>query len=337
MDQERIIRAVAESVVDRCLKEIERDPKRGVRSLADLCRPFVKEKYQRRYLDVIEKMEADGDSPYYVLLDHLVKKVDHGTIKTVGLNMGLGSWRNGVKTIRRLEAEQRCRIPWALTLHLDRSADLSLYRRVVGQGKENGIFTYLLQADAPGADLGPALELIRREPSCTFLLLAAPEDFSRETVAAVAACHHLVPAVDTQRPGWEAAAARLESSRCLYGVWRTCGGRDGADEVLSGRWLERVTAACCPSVALCAAAPDCPEELGRAIEGYVRRTRGEQVYPLLVVDLVSDYFYVDDMISPGGALIELWPDGTAAVRGSDGAARRQNLGGRPLEQLWREE
>ncbi len=338
MDRERIVRTVAESLVDRCIREIERDPKGGLRSLVDLGRPFVKEPYQRQYLKLVKEIEAHEDSPYYTMLGNLVKRVDHDIIKTVGLNMGLGSWSSGAKTIRRLEVEQRCHIPWWLTLHLDQSTDLTLYHRAVDQGRENGIFTYLLQVDAPGVDLGSALELIRRAPSCTFLLLAAPEDFSSRAVAAMAACHHLVPAVDTQRPGWEEAAARLESHHCLYGVWRSCGEQSDVAELLDGRWLQRVAAACCPSVVLCASALDCPRELGHAIEGYVRRTRGAQAHPLLLIDLVSDYFYVDEMISPGGCMVDLWPDGAAALRRrGGGAARRLHLGDRPLDQLWREE
>ena len=165
MDRDILTRTITESVVDRCIREIEEDPKRSVRKLVDLGRQLARGRFQRQYLDLTQKMLEDEESPYYTLVRNVVRKADHDAIKTFGINLGLGSWTNGARIIRALEAEGQRHIPWGLTLHLDASAEGGvppLYRGVIEQGKTDGIFTYFLRADAPSCGLGPMLELVRR-------------------------------------------------------------------------------------------------------------------------------------------------------------------------------
>ena len=105
MDRDILTRTITESVVDRCIREIEEDPKRSVRKLVDLGRQLARGRFQRQYLDLTQKMLEDEESPYYTLVRNVVRKADHDAIKTFGINLGLGSWTNGARIIRALEAE----------------------------------------------------------------------------------------------------------------------------------------------------------------------------------------------------------------------------------------
>lgn len=338
MDRDILTRTITESVVDRCIREIEEDPKRSVRKLVDLGRQLARGRFQRQYLDLTQKMLEDEESPYYTLVRNVVRKADHDAIKTFGINLGLGSWTNGARIIRALEAEGQRHIPWGLTLHLDASAEGGvppLYRGVIEQGKTDGIFTYFLRADAPFCGLGPMLELVRRESACAFLLFAPPEAFTPEITAAVAGCHNLSASVDTEKPGWEQVAHRLEAARCLYGVYRTYEDGEQAREITTGNWLKRVTMACCPALAFCFAGGSCPEPVSRRVEGYIRRARTEQYYSVFLMDFFSDYLYVDEIISGKRCFLGLRPDGTL-TRYRDGceADTEERLDWRALHTIW---
>ena len=326
--------------MDRCIREVEEDPKRSVRKLVDLGRQLARGRFQRQYLDLTQKMLENEESPYYTQIRNVVKKADHETVKTFGINVGLGSWTHGAETIRTLEAARECRIPWGLTLHLaggDGAPAMDLYRRVVAEGKADGIFTYFLRADGPACDLSPVLELVRREPGCAFLLFLPPEAWAPERVAALAACHNLVVSVDTGLPGWVEAASRLEAARCLYGVHCTYGNRRQAEEILSGAWMDRVTEAGCPAFAFCFAGPGCPEPVCRRVGAFVRRMRLEPRRAVFLMDFFSDYLYVDEIISGGHCFWGIRPDG-ALTRCRDGREidAGEYLGPRRLSELWTE-
>ena len=330
MDRDILTRTITESVVDRCIREIEEDPKRSVRRLVDLGRQLAKGRFQRQYLDLTQKMLEDEESPYYTLVRNVVRKADHDAIRTFGINLGLGSWTNGARTIRALEAEGQRYIPWGLTLHLDGSAEGGvppLYREVIDQGKADGIFTYFLRADAAACGL--------RESACAFLLFAPPEAFTPEITAAVAGCHNLSASVDTEKPGWEQAARRLEAARCFYGVYRTYEDGEAARDITTGNWLKRVTRACCPALAFCFSGSGCPEPVSRRVEGYIRRARTEQYYSVFLMDFFSDYLYVDEIISGKRCFLGLRPDGTLTrYRNGCEVDTEERLNGRTLREIW---
>ena len=74
MDRDILTRTITESVVDRCIREIEEDPKRSVRKLVDLGRQLARGRFQRQYLDLTQKMLEDEESGTM----HIAKFETHG-------------------------------------------------------------------------------------------------------------------------------------------------------------------------------------------------------------------------------------------------------------------
>lgn len=118
MDQDAFKRAMMESVVDRSLRDIRRDPRRGIRRLADLGDVAASGPYQKKFLAMARRMLEQEDSPYYTMVCNAVRSADSERLKTFGINFGWNCLTVGTNKIRAREQTQTWSIPWSLTLHI---------------------------------------------------------------------------------------------------------------------------------------------------------------------------------------------------------------------------
>lgn len=315
MEAEALTRAVIESAVDRGIREIAEDPSRGLRKLVDLGGMFAKGRFQKRYIGVLRQMLEDGRSPYYAMACSTVRQVEREHLRTFGVNVGWQSWTVGARRIRALEAEGGYNVPWCITFRLGGAMEAGEYRRLVSQGAEKGICTYFLMAGEDPAHLALALDLAALDPRCAFVLVAPPALLG-DNPNILTARLNLMVLVDAGLPGWQGAAAGLRACRRLYGLFRRYGSGTEAEEIASGRWVEEVLPHA-GTFALLQSGPGCPAQAREAVSEYVERCRGEQRYPLVLLDYYPDLLRVDQTISDGPCFLGVGPDGTCT--GFDGA------------------
>ena len=84
-----------EAAVDRGIREMQEDPKRSVRKLADLGRQFSRGRFQKNFFDLSQTLLQDDNSPYYTILSRLTRETNHETLKKFGVNIGYTSWTYG--------------------------------------------------------------------------------------------------------------------------------------------------------------------------------------------------------------------------------------------------
>lgn len=72
-----------EAAVDRGIREMQEDPKRSVRKLADLGRQFSRGRFQKNFFDLSQTLLQDDNSPYYTILSRLTRETNHETLKKI--------------------------------------------------------------------------------------------------------------------------------------------------------------------------------------------------------------------------------------------------------------
>ena len=311
MDQDAFKRAMVESVVDRSLRDIQRDPRRGIRKLADLGGVAASGPYQKKFLAMVRRMLEQEDSPYYTMVCNTVRAADSERLKTFGINFGWNCLTVGTKKIRAREQSQDWSIPWSLTFHIGdgpQDLDAHILIRIIREGMELGIYTYFLFPDGMSRSISTALDAITASEECAFFLFLPPEQTDTDTIQALTVPRNLMLGISSETPRWKSLAAKLRQEGALYFLYRTYDGPDEAQDITSGKWVDQLT----PLAGLgsiCVAGQGCPAQLGSQVYRYARRSRIEQRYSTLVLDYYLDNLYADACISHAACLSGVSPSG----------------------------
>ncbi len=325
MDREAVTRGIILSVVDRTLRELEKDPERTVRKMVDLGDEFVKGRFQSYFFDMVQTMLTDEDSAYYDLVRRTAAEVDREALKTFGVNLGYESCTLGARIIRSREAVCGYNIPWAVMFRLGRCArplEMGEYDRLVREGVELGVRAYIFYAQDAGADVEGALELAGRFPACAFLLALPAALVDDETVSRLCERNNVMVAVASEDAAFPEAAERLHRARRLYGCHlRYDSGADAAG-VLDGSWARRAADAGC-LFAFCHAGENCPDEVCDAVDAAVKQLRKKQPEAVIASNYYTDHLFVDGVISGTACFVGVRSDG--AITHCDG--RRETPAG----------
>lgn len=311
MDQDAFKRAVMESVVDRSLRDIRRDPRRGIRRLADLGGVAASGPYQKKFLAMVRRMLEQEDSPYYTMVCNAVQSADSERLKTFGINFGWNCLTVGTKKIRTREQSQTWSIPWSLTLHIGGGPDdldAHILIRIIREGMELGIYTYFLFPDGMSRSISTALDAITASEDCAFFLFLPPEQTDAGAVQALTVPRNLMLGISSEAPQWQSLAAQLRQEGALYFLYRTYDGPDEARDIASGRWADELSPLAGIG-SICVAGQGCPAQCGSQVYRYARRSRMEQRYPTLVLDYYLDNLYADACISHAACLSGVCPNG----------------------------
>ena len=338
MTREAMTRTVVESIVTRGIRNIGTDPRRSIRRLVDLGEDAAKTPFQRSFFALAQRMLRDDDSPYYELVERAVRYSDPEKLKTVGINFGWNCLTAGAATIRRLEAEQGHNIPWCLTLHMSgRGAhmDAQAYKSLLKQGRELGIFAYILDPAEDGAAVETALELVEENGDCVFFMQLPADYDSGAGLPRLAGFQNLALGVDSMGADWERTVERLREAGCIYLPYRTYATVEEAEEITSGAWLEGLLPHA-GIAAFCIAEKGCPPEVSRQVYRYILESRIGQRYPTLPVDFYRDIMSIDQCISEDECFVGVLPDGTVTeFSGGSEAATGRSLENERLQEVLR--
>lgn len=227
-------RMLALSVVGRAIREIETDPKRGLRRMIDLGRDLSHSDTRQMIFSVAQEMLKRPDSPCYDLLSRAVRDVDRQTLQKFSVVLGWDCWTAGVQTLRANKEP----MPWAMRLTLDGADDLRTLRERWKAMRRKGV--RMLIGDVSNlAGFQQALVLTIGVTDGAFLFYVPPGLLTPAVVPALADCNTLAVAVEDGLPKTQTALNLLRQHKCLYGVYHRC----GLDETASParKWLEGLT------------------------------------------------------------------------------------------------
>ena len=148
MKQEVLARTIIETMLNKALRDIERDPDRSIRNLIDLGINFAKGRFQQEFLHVLQEMMKNEQSAYYTLVKNVVSDTDHRRLMTIGMNIGFQACTVGATLIRDNEERLHFNIPWIYQVNFgEKGLPCEDLDKLIRQGKELGTFIYLLNAD----------------------------------------------------------------------------------------------------------------------------------------------------------------------------------------------
>lgn len=308
MNQTALNRILVDSLADRYISKIQFDPHRSIRKLVDLGECMSNGKIQKQFFQAAQKLLEKDSNPYYALVQRVISQFDARSIKTIGMNLGLNSWTALANRKSRETAP-----PWTLMFHLeDAPGALSLDELIalIRQGAELGIHTFLIWLDRSYSALDVLVSRIRSLSDCAFALFT-PADLvdGNALTQARQANNVLLSLEDTPGGDPEPATRALRDMRRPFALHTVYNTESETENILCGRWLERVNRLLSPFAFFMPGA-GCPEERHIAVREYARRLRMAPQQPVFSMSLVDDVADVDQLITGKPRLLRIRPDGT---------------------------
>lgn len=326
MKQEILARTIIETMINKSLRDIERDPDRSIRNLIDLGINFAKRRFQREFLQVLQEMMQNEQSAYYTLVKNLVSGTDHRRLKTMGMNIGFQACTVGATMIREYEDRFLFNIPWIYQVDFGSSGlpckDLD---KLIRQGKELGTFVYLLNSAGPATDAHIAV--MKKHGDCAFVLLVTAEEILGDLMDSLKNIHNCLILVENDEDLVMEAADELRKHAFLYGTYALCPDA-GGERYFTPAYLDQTAAS---GAAFLLLMPDKrfsfrEDPFRRDETGRIRR---QQEYPFIPMDFASDVQRIDRVISNDSCAVAFdaegyvytetgkWQDSSCNIRSSD--------------------
>ena len=100
MNTQDVTRSVIRLELVRAFRGMESNPKRTLRKLADLGKVCARGSVQKEIFGIFQQCLRYKDSPYFSVMQNLVRNVSVENLTTFGMNLGYNSWTDGAKKIR---------------------------------------------------------------------------------------------------------------------------------------------------------------------------------------------------------------------------------------------
>lgn len=293
-------RTLIETIVRRTIQDLQDDPKRSTRNLVDMALNFSEGRFQNHFFQVAQTMLKNENSAYYKMIPDAAAAMDTDKVVMFGLNLGYNSCTAGAKKIREYEKKEHFNIPWSVALAIsgrEYQEKESEYRRILREGKNLGIYTWMIWA-LDGVD--KILPLAVEHPECAFVIYCEPEeicdtmlDEAEDILNIMFAVHH----TDCV----EEACSLLRSRHFLYSVYHVYEDSD-LNEICSGEMISD-TETLHPAFTGFLAGKDCSEQTKQSVYRYVSDMRVEnQKCPTILWDCVNDSRFIDSVISEDACL-----------------------------------
>lgn len=183
-----------EAAVDRGIREMQEDPKRSVRKLADLGKQFSRGRFQQNFFDLSQTLLQDDNSPYYTILSRLTRETNHETLKKFGVNIGYTSWTYGASLIRSYEKEHGYDVPWTIFIHYLPDGPLGPEQidRLIQEGRSIGVYTYFIYLEEMPEDWTALTKLFHSYDNSAFLLLLPDRELEEADCDLLSECRNLL-------------------------------------------------------------------------------------------------------------------------------------------------
>lgn len=317
----KLTNIILDIAIDKGLKEIRVNSKRGIRNLVDLGAHFAKGRFQVDFYKMAQRMLEFEDSSYYDLIFKTVNNVNNNILKEFGINIGLNSWTYGANTIRNFEKDNGYNIPWTIIFDFvtptKNPMELLDLLDIITQGKEVGIYTYMIFIDKDFNGKEDLFKVINDNSDCAFLLFGTPNSIVERDIVRIKECNNLSISIymDNIDEEFLSIIGLLKENKCLYGIYNYYKD-ENVDEILSNNWIEKVIKLNC-TYAFLISSNDCNKQNIKKVSSYIRETKTNQKYPIFLMDFFEDIKYVDGIISVEPCFVGFLYDGRVILNDAD--------------------
>ena len=288
--------SLVEAMVYQFINKIKNDPERNIRNSVDMALNFSKGRFQREFLSRAQKTLKNEHSAYYGLVWDAVNNIDTEKLVAFGMNIGYNSCTKGAETIRRIETEKGFNIPWSMTLKINEKAFRIYeenYRRIIEEGKELGIFTWLIFAEGNPHYI---MDIISENTDCAFVIFCETDRLDNTFIDYADKLNNLMLCIKYTNGAAE-LCERLRQRNMLYSVYITYNDTNTA-EIFSDMLLCRAEYLH-PIVAVVVPDEACSDMTRGAVYKYVKNSRVKQIFGTVLWEFCYDSLYIDNIISDG--------------------------------------
>lgn len=287
-------RILVETTLRNALKEIQTDPERSTRNLVDMALNFSKGRFQKHFFQTAQEMLYNKHSAYYKLVEDVVMDTDIERLLNFGMNVGYNSCTVGASVIRKIEEEQKFNIPWCLSLAISDkncSAAINAYRILIREGKELGIYTWLIRCTSMSIEV---LRLVSEHLECAFVIFCSEADITEEILKKASDFPNLMFVVKFSNKA-EKACEMLRQKQLLYGVYVEYT-EEKIESIVNGNLLSEMESLH-PIMAFFQADINCPVHLQEKVYSYIQNARISPQNQVIPMDLIYDNQLIDSIIS----------------------------------------
>ncbi len=290
-----ISQIVIETMVRNALRDIKEDPERSLRNLVDMALHFSKGRFQKRFLEIVQKMLENENSAYYTLVWDVVKNVENEKLINFGMNIGYNSCTLGAQKIREWEQENGYNVPWAVFIEIGNH--FGRYHELVSEGEQIGIFTWLLFVDNNTEEV---LSLIEKHSDSAFIVFCNAELMTEEWIDGISSLKNTMLVIEYDENAAD-ICRRLRSEKLLYGVYYCYTAKDvqsigNGDLFYDVQPLHPTVTILMPTDKACC-------KIQEQVYEMVLDARESQQYPTVALELQGDVSLIDKVISGESCLV----------------------------------
>lgn len=315
MNTYTITKAMISSAVERGMKEMEDDPKRSVRRLADLGSQFSKNEFQKHIFSIMQELLANENSAYYDMMAGLLRNTDHEAMKIFGVNCGYMSWSYGAKVIRSYEEKKGYAIPWVIMFRYDPSRENGLtipqIASLIEQGKSLGIYSYYIRQEAVPGENYAILDLFEKNPDCAFLWMRSTGRLTAAQVEFLKNCKNTAVILPIGDEESLLTAGLLRDQKVIYAMYDMYSDSEQDAACKERRFqseMETVLTAEAPLFVLIAEDGTSHRTQQQTLE-WCYNSRLEQNYPVMITEYYSDAASISRHVVGHAHLLEIDTDG----------------------------
>lgn len=174
------------AVINYALGQVNKNREQAMLQIIDTIQKQMKELQEGVDWDYLKRVAGNPEYTLNRYINSMVDELHLNVLKTTLLNLGYEAFYNGTKTIREMRKVHNCNIPWiilmdptsACNLHCTgcwaaeygNKLNLSLDEMdsVVSQGKELGVYFYMLTGGEPLVRKKDIITLCKKHNDCVF-------------------------------------------------------------------------------------------------------------------------------------------------------------------------
>ena len=179
-------RKVFSKIIDAAFRSLPKEREAYLLQLTDLAESYMEDNFSTEVYEEIRKLIHNPDTKWMRYVNRVLDETDPHVAKMMALNLGYQVAFLGTKTIRKNRELHGCHIPWIILMDLAGTWDFHCtgYREaeygnegnltcgemdsVISQGKELGIYFYMMTGGEPLVRKSDILELCKKHNDCVF-------------------------------------------------------------------------------------------------------------------------------------------------------------------------
>lgn len=294
--------------LNKAIKDIYSDSKRGIRNLVDLGLLFTRNDNQKWFFHMAKKVIASPLNPYNKLITEVINDVDHETVKTLGINLGYSSLIYGSGKLKKIQQEMEIPLPWMIIFDDSKkcSGFMKFIEEVICQGREMGIYCYVFRSFGEDEFI-PIFHLAKAFEDCVFILLTDPLKILNQKEEVFDGVHNMIITVSVNGPdlnsdSYADAFRFLGYKKCFYGF------RVEYDDKSAGRLasVEYIDEAIAHGNRFgIYVAKNASDECKKEVYNFVCSERGERGQSLVAFEWAYDIRCISEKISSHKGYLEI--------------------------------